>query len=696
MSFINENIEELISLVNEGKNKEIKEFFAKIEKRDDISLETKLRLKIYKCMLFRGSYRLKEALSLSEEVYKESKELDKPLLLIDSIFNKFMILFILGQRKGLWKYFIEGETFLKAGSKEFSSEINARRALLNYMRGHLYRNEGKLDPALQCFKESLAVLEKINPHYNPAFYEVPGMMMLIGMVYQSKGEFELALKYYKRCINYPKPPNKGLDAICLNGIGMICYQQGDMNKAIEYSERSLKVLEKVLSYNYTGSVFTSLIYYFLENKNLEKAQEYLHRFQNYIEKSKGDENFPSYKLAKALILKSSTRTRDRAETELLLKEVINSRKTTKATEMDAFLEDIKNATILLCDLYLKELHSTNDMRILDDIKPLIRKLLKHIKHSNSYIDQVYLNLFQGQLSLLQLNMGEARRYLTEAQKIAEDHSFQILARIISHEHDKLLTQMDEWEALKKRNISIMERMDLISLEETIDIILQKRGIKPPELIDEKPYLLLIIEQNGLPVFSKSFTEESSLKEMIVSKFLTEFNNFNEHIFSKGLDRATFGDYTLMMEPLNSLSVFYLFKGPSYIAKKKLLLLTKQIQNTAPIRQIFMNFHNTNYTLNVNENKLLESIISEIFFNNNFQVLEEKIMIQKEMKICLVCKGEVVKFFYICECGAIYCENCARAISDLENLCWACNAPIDYSKPVKPIRKAVKGDVNKSP
>ena len=66
-----------------------------------------------------------------------------------------------------------------------------------------------------------------------------------------------------------------------------------------------------------------------------------------------------------------------------------------------------------------------------------------------------------------------------------------------------------------------------------------------------------------------------------------------------------------------------------------------------------------------------------------QVTEEKVEIHKEKKICLVCRGEVLRFSYICECGAIYCENCARAVSDLENMCWACDVPIDYSKPVKP-------------
>ncbi|MHA1885563.1 MAG: tetratricopeptide repeat protein, partial [Promethearchaeota archaeon] len=64
------------------------------------------------------------------------------------------------------------------------------------------------------------------------------------------------------------------------------------------------------------------------------------------------------------------------------------------------------------------------------------------------------------------------------------------------------------------------------------------------------------------------------------------------------------------------------------------------------------------------------------------VKEEEVAISKDKKICLVCKGEVLKYSYICVCGAIYCEKCARAVENLENVCWVCDATIDSSKPVQ--------------
>ena len=74
-----------------------------------------------------------------------------------------------------------------------------------------------------------------------------------------------------------------------------------------------------------------------------------------------------------------------------------------------------------------------------------------------------------------------------------------------------------------------------------------------------------------------------------------------------------------------------------------------------------------------------------------QVTEEEVSISKEKKICLVCKGNVGGFSYICnECGTFYCQNCANSLIKLENACWFCNTPIDPSKPSKPYKKEEEG------
>jgi len=74
------------------------------------------------------------------------------------------------------------------------------------------------------------------------------------------------------------------------------------------------------------------------------------------------------------------------------------------------------------------------------------------------------------------------------------------------------------------------------------------------------------------------------------------------------------------------------------------------------------------------------------FELTSQIFEEKVTVHKERKICMICKGEVTGHIYICECDAIYCENCEKTLIDLENACWVCETPIDQSRPIKYFKK----------
>ena len=66
------------------------------------------------------------------------------------------------------------------------------------------------------------------------------------------------------------------------------------------------------------------------------------------------------------------------------------------------------------------------------------------------------------------------------------------------------------------------------------------------------------------------------------------------------------------------------------------------------------------------------------------ITEQEITFYKERKLCLVCKGDASGFTFICpKCDALYCKKCVDALIPLENMCWACNDPLDKSKPTKP-------------
>lgn len=71
------------------------------------------------------------------------------------------------------------------------------------------------------------------------------------------------------------------------------------------------------------------------------------------------------------------------------------------------------------------------------------------------------------------------------------------------------------------------------------------------------------------------------------------------------------------------------------------------------------------------------------FTRPQKITEEEVSISKEKKACLVCKGKVLGVNFICLiCEVFYCIKCSETLSNLENLCWTCDSPIDKSKPAK--------------
>ncbi|TXT66178.1 MAG: membrane protein of unknown function [Promethearchaeota archaeon] len=79
-----------------------------------------------------------------------------------------------------------------------------------------------------------------------------------------------------------------------------------------------------------------------------------------------------------------------------------------------------------------------------------------------------------------------------------------------------------------------------------------------------------------------------------------------------------------------------------------------------------------------------------------KVTEEEVTISKEKKICIVCKGKVLRNnVYLCpSCGTFYYQKCSSSLSDLENACWVCNTPFDESKPTTIVRTTQENSFSK--
>ena len=313
----------------------------------------------------------------------------------------------------------------------------------------------------------------------------------------------------------------------------------DYDRASEYLEASLAAYKPDVNYIWAGGRFYTAITIALKKGDHEQAKKYFRHLEQMNSQVKDKRIEGLYRTSKALILKASSRFRDMVKAEKILRHII--------TEENFHFEHTPIALINLCDILLSEFRVTNNLEILNELEPLIMHLLSIAEKTQSHWIQAETYLFQAKLALLSFDVKKSRRFLTQAQQIAEKYDLNKLALEISNEHKNLIDHLELWEQLKDSEAPLSERFELAQISEQME----------------------------------------------------------------RMQRA------------------------------RVMIKT--------------------------------------------QIIEDKVAIHKERKICLVCRGEVLRFSYICDCGAFYCESCARAVTDLENVCWACEEPIDYSKPVKPFK-----------
>ncbi|MHA2369124.1 MAG: hypothetical protein ACXADX_09895, partial [Candidatus Hodarchaeales archaeon] len=195
------------------------------------------------------------------------------------------------------------------------------------------------------------------------------------------------------------------------------------------------------------------------------------------------------------------------------------------------------ALLNLCELLLTEFRENEDPDILKEVQRLNTRLFEigTEQNSNKLIAEVYL--LRSKLALLELKIKDARKFLTQAQRIAETWGLNRLARKISSEHDQLLRQLNQWEEAVHRNASLRERIALSQLEEMIGGMVRKNKVKMPPQRPEEPVMLLIVGKSGLSLFSRIFSE-SQINDQLLGGFLSAISSFGAEMFeaTETLDR----------------------------------------------------------------------------------------------------------------------------------------------------------------
>ena len=583
-----EDYSDIKQLIYEGKHEEALQLIEQFKEKGEHSQHEILLYTLLKCeILYQQGLNI-DLFKLAEQIYQESLELGPNLLSVDALFIMAEALIWLANPNKAEEIIKQGEQLLKTQNQVSTIEVKQREAHLFYVKGLFYMwLKMNSDLAMEHIEQSIELGKESN-----AEREVVKSLVVMTWVHvYLKGEFNRASEVLERILTLPLVKNyKFVNALCLMTKALIFTQQGNLDRSIEISEQSLKIFEELnnkfskaivlnnLSVSYMvigdleraleciessitinhelGNLFAeasnqdSLIKILIDKGDLKRAKSALDKFEKMKNQLNDKTTDLIYMFDKALILKTSSRARDRGKAEEILKNIIE--------DEDITYEATTDTLLTLCDLLLTELRMTNDLDVLEEINSFTAKLLEIAENNHSFTLFAEIYFLKAKLALLTLDIKNARRFLTQAQKIAERFGLSQLATKISIEHNYLLDQLLTWENLKKSDISLTERIKLAGLDKHMKEILQKSG------------------------------------------------------------------------------------------------------------------------------------------NITTQISEHKVTIHRDKKVCLVCKGEIKGYMFVCDCDAIYCENCARALTDLENVCWVCNAAIDILKPTKPykIQKLDEKDVTK--
>ncbi|MHA2393401.1 MAG: tetratricopeptide repeat protein [Promethearchaeota archaeon] len=650
-----EEPEELIiaeKLIDEGKLDKAFILMNNFEQKDGITHHNKVSCHLLQCqiLLWQGKY--KELTKHAEQTYKESKELKSSFLEVDSLLLMIQALVRFKKFDEAFDLIKQGEELMKKTPQELTDQRKRREASLVFIKGFIFYRKGRspndADQALEYMGKSLALREELGIKHeiseslltiaynlckfkgdqNRALkfaerglalakesakkYYIATNLFVMAWIYGLKGEIDRSISFYEQSLTlFKELNNKYRMAHVFNNLSNRYKMRGELNRALECIEQAMALNRDLGRLKALAINHDILIQILIDKGDLDRAQISLQNMEQLdIELNDKYVNL-TFLLDKVILLKTSIRARDRGKAEEILMQLL--------ADENLFYENRLRALLNLCDLLLTELRMTNDFEVLDELKQFISQLLDIAEKSNSYWILSEVHLLQAKLSLLTFDIKKAQRFLIQAQKIAERFSLTQLAMKISIEHDKLLNQMSTWEQLKELKKPLAERLEVLDLNEEIDRMLNKRIIELPELADEEPVLLLIITSDGTCLFSNSFSEDFPFEEELISSFLTAFNTFSEELFSKGLDRARFGDYIILMDSVGSYSVCYLFKGQTYLAKQKLIEFSERIQEIPSIWQLLEKFYKLNQVLDIKDSKPLKSLITDIFTKRSIEM-----------------------------------------------------------------------------
>jgi tetratricopeptide (TPR) repeat protein len=609
-------LKEIEELIVRSEYKEALKRIDKVQRRNELTKEEGIRLKILKAKIYLDIQPISEALIHAKQAYEESVKADNKLLIFDSAIPYARSLSFLGFAElavEKRKRAIEVLTGLKDNK---TPEYMKRKAkiLTDGINIHSEEYMDKLNQALDIYEE-------IGDEHQKAW-----ILFSKAWIFFSKGDFSNSEKYYNQGLKIFTELNNIVGIIaCTTNIAAIFLQMGELDKFLRYSLKALSYAEELDSSYSLGGLYGDLGFYYWQKGELETSLQYYKKsleqikrgklFGNihyiamhfrinlvYLEQEKFEEikqnlekmeivatlrSFPTervtgypfmhiYKLAQSIYLKECSFDDSQDLIETMLKEIVQ--------EKYIYIEMNRLALFHLCDFYLRRLKLANDLELLEPLRQTLDQLDELAEKQKSSILLAETYMLKSHLAQIELNIEEAKVLLEKAQQIADEKGITRLATLISNEYDLLLDRLDQWVQFSMKLPDIAERMELTNLEDMLNQIVKNKIIYATiEQEEEQPSLFLIMDESKHIIFSDSFSA-APLDDELIEGIMESIHESQEEKEQEGItiERLRYKDYTIALYVCENLLFGYVFIGKSYVAIKKFKKLINDLNSFSRI------------------------------------------------------------------------------------------------------------------
>ena len=332
--------------------------------------------------------------------------------------------------------------------------------------GNIYHMKGDFRRAEEFYQKDLDWAEKVGAQLHIALCATN-----LGNIFIAQGDFDRALKYSEKGMEANRKMGRTKGYILgLANCGLVRNVAGDQEGALTLLEESLALAEKQEQAGLLGGIFRSyillnIVSILVTQSKINEAQQKVEHARRISKETSDNYHTHAYRIAAALVLKSSVLPANRQMAKKNLEAVIDGG--------GSDCELVTLALLHLAEILVSELQMTGEEKVLQELDIRLDNLLTMSNEQNSSLLLVQTLLLQAKVAFLQLEADKASSLLNRAQSIAEQNGLQVISKQIIDEKELLLNEFSLLEKLGENKPSIQERTETVRIQENIGEMIQQ-------------------------------------------------------------------------------------------------------------------------------------------------------------------------------------------------------------------------------